>query len=68
MKKKQNMKNAKVPNNPDIRQHKGWDLSKAPWHGMTFGKYEVIRGEHAFPGSPKKPGDTRNQSNNGVAV
>ena len=50
------MKNAKVPDNPDIQRCKGWDPSEAPWHKMTFGEDKAKSGEHALPHPPKKSG------------
>ena len=50
------MKNAKVPNNPDMRHQKGWNPSETPWHATLVGTDKVKSGEHTLPRPLKKPG------------
>ena len=50
------MKHAKVPNNLDMRHHKGWNPGEAPWHVASFGTDKVKSGKHALPRPPKQLG------------
>ena len=51
-----NMKNAKVPNNPDMKRQGGWNPRSNPSHETVVGMAEVKSGEHAVPRPPKKLG------------